>query len=340
MNPMPPRTLPTALQTAWLARLLRRLAAPLALAWIALPATAAAADCPPQAQAPSAEQVQTGLREAQDRGLLWRVSKGDQLGWLYGTLHVGRLAWAFPGPRITQALLAADTVALELDFSDPAIMQAFGQAVAALQQRLAGHPLPAPLLARLAALAKADCLASAGFDAQPALLQVLALTVLAARRDGLDPAFAQEFSLGGFARAAGKALVSLENPAAQLAALAPDDPAEMAAAVGQMLDQIEQGQARRVLGQAAAVWARGDLEALTRYGDWCACLLTETDRAQMRRLNDARNPALADAITALLGQGKRVFAAVGALHMTGEQALPRLLAQRGWRVERIPLAPL
>ena len=324
-----------------LACLLRRLAAALALVGWALPATAAAAsaDCPPQAQAPSAGQVQTGLREAQDRGLLWRVSKGDQHGWLYGTLHVGRLAWAFPGPRITQALVAADTVALELDFSDPAIVQAFGQAIAALQQRQAGHPLPAPLLARLAALAKADCVASVGFDTQPALLQALALTVLAARRDGLDPAFAQEFSLGGFARATGKPLVSLENPAAQLAALAPDDPAGMAAAVAQMLDQIEQGLARRVLGQAAAVWARGDLDALARYGDWCDCLLTDTDRAQMRRLNDARNPALTDGITALMGQGKRVFAAVGALHMTGDQALPRLLAQRGWRVERIPLAP-
>ena len=98
--------------------------------------------------------------------------------------------------------------------------------------------------------------------------------------------------------------------------------------------------ARRVLGQAAAVWARGDLDALARYGDWCDCLLNDTDRAHMRRLNDERNPALADGITALLGRGKRVFAAVGALHMTGDQALPRLLAQRGWRVQRIPLAPL
>lgn len=59
----------------------------------------------------------------------------------------------------------------------------------------------------------------------------------------------------------------------------------------------------------------------------------------MRCLNDARNPAPADGITALPGQGKRVFVAVGALHMTGDPALPRLLAQRGGRVKRMPLAP-
>ena len=55
----------------------------------------------------------------------------------------------------------------------------------------------------------------------------------------------------------------------------------------------------------------------------------------MRRLNDDRNPALAQRIDALHGQGRRVFAAVGALHMTGAQALPRLMAERGYRVERI-----
>jgi uncharacterized protein YbaP (TraB family) len=34
-----------------------------------------------------------------------------------------------------------------------------------------------------------------------------------------------------------------------------------------------------------------------------------------------------------------VFAAVGALHMTGPQGLPRLMAARGYLVERIPFPP-
>ena len=36
--------------------------------------------------------------------------------------------------------------------------------------------------------------------------------------------------------------------------------------------------------------------------------------------------------------GKRVFAAVGALHMIGPTALPSLLAARGYRVERVEFA--
>ena len=306
------------------------------LAWVLATAPArAAADCPPQASPPMAGQLRDGLRDARDRGFLWRIEKDGQTGWLYGTLHVGRPAWASPGPRIHQALREADTVALELDLADPAVLQAFGEALAGLKARDAAQPVPAGLRTRLAALARADCLDAAGFDALPPLLQGLGLAALAGRRDGLDPAFAQEHALGSLARAAGQRVVSLETPAGQLAALMPEDPAELNATVDQMVDEIERGQARRVVGRAAELWSRGDLDALADPAAWCECITSDADRARLQRLNDARNPALADAIVALLGQRRRVFAAVGALHMTGPMALPRLLAQRGVRIERI-----
>ena len=44
---------------------------------------------------------------------------------------------------------------------------------------------------------------------------------------------------------------------------------------------------------------------------------------------------MAERIEALHGEGKRVLVAVGALHMTGEQGLPRLMAARGFTVERL-----
>ena len=54
----------------------------------------------------------------------------------------------------------------------------------------------------------------------------------------------------------------------------------------------------------------------------------------MKRLNEDRNPLLADRLAALHG-GTTFFAGIGALHMTGPQALPRLLAARGFQVQRI-----
>ena len=92
------------------------------------------------------------------------------------------------------------------------------------------------------------------------------------------------------------------------------------------------------LGQVNA-WEKGDLAALESYESWCECVADEADRAMMRKLNDERNAPLADGIEARHQQGRRVFAAVGALHMTGPQSLPKLLEQRGFKVERVIFKP-
>ncbi len=114
---------------------------------------------------------------------------------------------------------------------------------------------------------------------------------------------------------------------------------EADASVAEMLTQLEDGSGRRVLQRLSQAWERGDLSALDDFERWCECAATDAERAALQRLNDARNPALASGIERLHDQGLRVFAAVGALHMTGLQSLPRLLAQAGFKVERIHFAP-
>ena len=96
--------------------------------------------------------------------------------------------------------------------------------------------------------------------------------------------------------------------------------------------------------RASTYGSTSALSALTPVLRCCTCCLApllqvgkdEEARAFLRRLNDDRNPGLADRIDALHGAGKRVFAAVGALHMTGAKGLPGLMAQRGYIVERLP----
>ena len=85
----------------------------------------------------------------------------------------------------------------------------------------------------------------------------------------------------------------------------------------------------------AVAWEQGDVAALEDYEKWCECAADEADRAALRKLNDDRNAPLADGIENQHRQGSRVFAAVGALHMTGPQSLPRLLEQRGFKIERV-----
>ena len=173
----------------------------------------------------------------------------------------------------------------------------------------------------------------------PPLLQATALTVLDARWLGLDPAFGLDRTLASLARARGLRVASLETVADQIRALQPADAQTLQVQLGQALQQFEDGTARRVMARLVQDWENGDLGRLSSYEAWCECLSTPEDRQLMQRMNDGRNPALADGILALHRRGGPVFAAVGALHMTGPAALPALLAARGFRVERVMFSP-
>ncbi len=289
--------------------------------------------CPPSASVPTGPELQAARAQARDRGALWRVQRDGRTSWLYGTLHVGKLEWAVPGPRITQALQSSDVVALEIDMSDPATMAEMVQPGPALPTAL-----PAALQARLASQQAAACLPDAhALSALHPLLQVAVLGGLDGRWIGLDPSYGVEFVLTGFAKASGRPVLGLETPAIQVRALLPDAPEQTLHLLDTMLAQLESGLSRRVLGRLAQAWADGDLETVETYEDWCECIAGDADRAALRRLNDDRNPHLADRIAALHGEGRRVFAAVGLLHMTGPKALLGLLAARGFTVERVAL---
>ncbi len=298
-----------------------------------VPATPA--DCPPDPQLPSVEQVQAGMRDARDRGFLWRIDKNGRSAYLYGTLHVAKLAWTFPGPRVAQAMAASDTLALEIDMHDPQVLRSLVDTLAAAPS----GPLPEPLRRRLARLAAIECLSSEAFARLSPELQVGTLLSVTGRRDGLHPAYGIDAVMSGWGHNQHKTVVSLETPAMQLRALLLPDTAEQISFVESSLDELESGRARPQLARMAQVWANGDLDTLTRFEEWCECMKTRSDRAAMARLLDDRNPALADAIDALHASGKRVFAAVGSLHMVGPGGLPALLARRGYRVERITAAP-
>ena len=289
----------------------------------------AAPDCPPPPPAPTAAQWQAAQREARDVGLLWRLSKDGRDSWLFGTIHVGKLAWSAPGPALRQALARSDVLALEIDPSDP-------QLAARLRQATSDAPaVDAALRLRLQAQASAACLPADALQGLHPMLQLVTLTLLQARRDDLDAAFAQELMLAAAARAAGLRIVALESVEQQVGALLPADAAQLQQLLEQGLEQLERGRASPLLRRLAEAWAAGDLDTLERYADWCECADTAEQRAWLRQLNDERNAHLAAGIDALHARGQSVFAAVGALHMTGPQALPGLLQQRGYRVQRV-----
>jgi uncharacterized protein YbaP (TraB family) len=295
-------------------------------ALLAAPAAASAerVACPPLLQA----QPDAGA-PAKDRGMLWRATRDGRALYLFGTLHVGKPHWRRLGPQTMAALRASDLLALEVDPNDPALLQA-------LADTRPPQPLPAPLQQRLNRAFERACLATEALATLHPVLQATTLTVMEARWLGMDSSYAMEQVLAAQARAQGRRVVALESAAAQIQALVPDDEAEARLQLDQSLLQLEDRSALKVLEKLAAAYEQGDVALLEDYAQWCGCAAQEADMALLRKLNDDRNGPLADGIEAHHRQGRRVFAAVGALHMTGPQALPRLLEQRGFKVERIP----
>ena len=173
--------------------LLRRFAATIA-ATILGAGTAMAADCPPAPTPMAADEIAAGQGTARDRGFLWRVSRDGRTSWLYGTLHIGRRPWQVPGPVVRAAVREADVIALELDVLDPQMQRRFAARFAAAPKP---PPLPDTLVTRMAAMATAQCVSATMLAPLRPELQLVALTALAGRRDGLDPAYGVDTMLAG-----------------------------------------------------------------------------------------------------------------------------------------------
>ncbi|MEZ5705198.1 MAG: TraB/GumN family protein [Burkholderiaceae bacterium] len=268
--------------------------------------------------------------EAADRGFLWRIQRGGHTSFLYGTLHLGRAEWFSPGPAVRAALDHADVVALEVDMSAPEVQETMQAEV-----RRSAHQLSPELNEQLEQWWRVECLPVAQLHVGPPELKAIALTLLIGRRDGFDPAYSAEAMLTLAARERKLPLKSLESMALQLEMLTAANPNQAQETVATILQQLDSGLSRKLLKRLANAWADSDLDVLGSYAAWCDCVKTDQERADMKRLLDDRNPGLADAIERLHTGGERVFAAVGALHMAGPMALPRLLADRGFKVERL-----
>lgn len=303
----------------------------ISLTWGLLGQAIAGASCPaPPVQATPA-QAQAWSQQAPDRGLLYRISRDGRESYVFGSLHIGRPAWAYPGPKLRAALERVDLLALELDLSDAATLRVLSQPPA----HAPSLKLSPALRKRLDAQARAACLPPAALAGQHPLMELSTYTVLAARWDGLDPSFGQELLLSHWARQHGLPIIGLEDAASQQQALIPSEAKLALLSLDKGLAQLERGRVRPLMKRLVQAWEQGDLATMQDYARWCNCVEDAQDRADFIRLNDARNPGLAAAIAARHARGQSVLAAVGALHLSGPQSLLKQLSRRGFVVEQL-----
>lgn len=292
-------------------------------------ASVSAATCPPEPQPVSRALMQRARELARDRGFLWRLHRDGRVSYLYGTMHAGRAEGFALGPTVEAALYRTGQLALEVDVTDPAAMEAFAQAL-----RGPARALPPALASALQAAWRAECLPPADLLTGPPELHATRLLMAHAQREGLYGLYGAESLLLMRSSMAQRPVTGLESVQTQLSALLARSDEEAQAMVSEALAERDKPR-HGTLARLTQAWDRSDLQTIEAYPQWCECLLTEADRSAYERLVSGRNPGMAAAIERLHTQGPSVFAAVGALHVVGPQGLPALLQARGFQVERL-----
>jgi uncharacterized protein YbaP (TraB family) len=296
------------------------------------------ADCPPSA----ASLVPKGgwasaPPQTEDHGFLWRIEKDGRTSWLYGTAHIAKPGWMRPGPKVREALQQSDVIALEVSIeTDPTARQALagyssGKAAADVFNKVQRE--------RLARVLEKSCLPAdvrAKTDQVSLIRQILLLNLASTQADGLYAEFGVDWYLAGYARQTKMPLVGLETAADQVNSVGYDRSKTLSEKIDETLDKLESEKWRVQAVASATAWAQGDLDKLEHYADWCDCLHTPEDQARYERMTTGRNTGMARNIERLHTEGKRVFAAVGAMHMVGSKSVPALLAEHGFQITRIP----
>ena len=267
---------------------------------------------------------------------LWEVQGRQNVVYLLGSIHMLR-AEDHPLPAaIDRAYEDAEVLVMELDMDDidPAATQAAFAEAGVLRD---GTTL-ADLLGETA-YAEAERLASALDIPLDLLAQsepwLAAMTVemMLLYRIGFNPLLGVEMTMTARASADGKEIRGLESVDEQLSFL---DTLSPGAQRDMLLQTLEDGAAMsESIDEMISAWRHGDTAALE------AGLLAglETHAELNEALVTGRNRRWAARIADLLDDADDYLVVVGALHLVGDDGVPRLLESAGTEIRQLSEAP-
>jgi uncharacterized protein YbaP (TraB family) len=265
-----------------------------------------------------------------DNAIFWSLARdGENAGYLLGTIHSeDPRVLDFPDHFIAR-LAGSDTYAMELvpdlptltrlteymHYQDGSTLESRigAERFARLSEALENYRVPRDWVARMKVWAA-----------------MMTLSV-PPPQSGLF----MDFSLSLRAAGAGLEVVGLETLEQQLSFLENMPMKQQLALLDHALADYER--VGELHEQLVDSYLAGDLGRLTREAEEQMGSLDPQARAYfMEEGIDTRNRRMAEAALALLGKG-RVFIAVGALHLPGEQGLIALLRASGYDLEPLPL---
>ena len=264
---------------------------------------------------------------------LWEVRSGDTTAYLFGTIHVGKPDF-YPLPdSVETAFRNSDTLAVEVDPND---MQQAASALAIAMyvppDNIENHLEPA-LLSRARQVSALYGLPFQQLQQMKPYLLMFTLTMLEYGRLGYDAAHGLDVHFSQHAQREGKQVIALESMTRQMSMLDSLSPTLQTAMLQITVDEIGTGEVSDLVNAMMAAWRAGDTKQLEDVMSVEERKLPPALATEFRdRFLTERNIAMAQRIDGLLSQGRRVFVAVGALHMIGANSIPELLRKKGYSV--------
>lgn len=273
-----------------------------------------------------------GAAHADGKHSLWRVSKGSQVMYLAGSIHVLRPQdYPLPEPMETLFHSSAGLVE-EVDLTH------YDAEAAQLQvMRIGGYPpgkslkseLPPDIYRRVSELAARQHVDMADVESMRPWLASITLLERQLTQEGFDPTSGVDIHFADAAEAHHKPVIGLEKPEYQLDLLAKLPEKAQQDMLLQTLDDTTD--LRSDMDDLMAAWRSGDTAAMAKelkeefapYPDVYKSVLVE------------RNQAWAPKLESLAASGKQYFVVVGALHLVGPDGLLARFQKDGFKVEQL-----
>lgn len=285
---------------------------------------------------PIAPAAQARPADAKRQGALFRVSLEGQVSYLFGTIHVGAKSFYPLAPEVSQALADASELVLELDTRANDAFQAAVARHGMYRQgdHIARHVAPDTLARLTTALHALGITVSSMGHLKPWLLANI-LMGLELERSGFERTHGNEFFLLAHAQSHGTTVTELESADYQLSLFDTLSDADSERYLRESLADLSDGTSLRRARATIDAWNSGDVAALDALIPDAVNGGTVMADFTRRMLLGKRNPEMAARIETIMQGNKTTFVGVGLLHLLGADSLPRLLAQRGYRVERV-----
>jgi hypothetical protein len=270
--------------------------------------------------------------EPSDKHFLWRVSKGDAVIYIAGSIHVLRPS-DYPLPDIMESTFRSSAgLVEEIDLShfDPESAQIQMMQIGSYPQgKSLSTQLPPDLYRRVTELAKQQKVDMTILESMKPWLASIVLLDNQLVKQGFDPSSGVDIHFADEADAGHKPVTGLETPDFQLGMLAKlSDKAQQTMLVQSLQDADDTDHEMQALMGA---WRHGDTGMLNKelqtefgpYPDIYQAILVQ------------RNSAWIPKLEKLAGSGKQYFVVVGALHLVGPDGVLASLEKDGYKIEQL-----